>query len=127
VSQTITLREIAWQAIIDSVYEGAANGHRRNYHKLHIYRDGDVRWTEHIDRSDDIIDRAADHFAAIPSVACVGTGPYACNCDYCNEIGDKEEAIREAAANSDLSDLEAAMLAEFERVPTGYFDDEEAK
>jgi hypothetical protein len=146
-SQTTTLRETARQTVIDSVPERAANEHRRNYRKLHVYRDGDVHWTEHINHSDDIIDSGADHFAAIPSVACVGTGSYVCNCDYCNEVyseqdealaaeqgreydkaakyQDDEEAISDAVANSDLSDLEADMLAEFDQIPVGYFSDEE--
>jgi len=141
------MRETARQAVIDAVNEAAAWGHRRNYHKLHVWRDGDVRWSEYINRTDDTIDRGADHFAAVPSVACEGTGSVTCNCDWCNEVysaedearaldedrvyhkdekyKDQEAAIADAVADSDLSDLEAAMLAEFDRIPAGYFNDEE--
>jgi hypothetical protein len=142
-----TLRSTARQAVIKSVSEAAAYDHQRNYHKLHIDRDGDVRWTEHINQSDDIIDSGADHFAAIPSVAVAGTGSICCNCDYCDEVyyaedeqlakdqgrdydrdakyADEGEAIADAVANSDLSGLEADMLAEFDAIPAGYFNDEE--
>lgn len=143
-----TIRATARQAVIDSVPERAALEHARNYHKLHIWRDGAVSWSEHINRSDDIIDSGAKHFAAVPSVACVGTGSYACDCDYCNEIYDADnearaaergeeydkdakysttqEAIDDAVSNSDLSDVEDAMLAEFDEIEVGYFDDEDA-
>ena len=146
-TETTNLRSSARQTVIDSVSERATYEHKRNFHKLHVYRDGDVRWTEHINRSDDIIDSGADHFAAIPSVACVGTGSYTCNCDFRNEVysekdeayaieqgreydkaakyADDDEAIADAVANSDLSDLEADMLAEFDAIPAGYFSDEE--
>ncbi|PWT72773.1 MAG: hypothetical protein C5B60_09135 [Chloroflexi bacterium] len=147
-SQTLsqTLRDTARQAVIDAVSEAAAYSHRRSHHKLHIYRDGEVGWTTHLNQSDDIIDRGAKHFAAVPSVICVGTGSYVCNCDYCNEVysavdealaaeqgrkydksakyADENEAILDAVADSDLSDLEACMLAEFDAIPAGYFQDE---
>jgi hypothetical protein len=141
------LRSAARQSVIDSVSDCAAYGHQRNYHKLHIGRDGYVRWAEHINQSDDIIDSGAERFSAIPSVACAGTGSICCNCDYCDEVyyagdeqlakdqghyydrdakyADEDEAIADAVANSDLSGLEADMLAEFDAIPAGYFNDEE--
>lgn len=145
-----SLRETARQRVIDNVSECAAYQHRHHYHKLHIHRNGDVEWTNHINTTDDFIDRDADHFAPIPSVATVGTGSYACNCEYCNMVyherdeafakendrpydrtekyETQEEAIADAVADSDLSDLEADMLAEFDRrISAGYFDDEEVE
>ena len=136
----MTKREQARQEISDQVADVAAQEHRRNYRKLHIRRDGTADF--------DLIDDKAEHFAAIPSVACVGTGGYACNCDYCNEVycaedearaaedGRKydreakyetqEDAISDAVGDSDLSDLEARMLAALDEIEVGYFDDEEA-
>lgn len=144
---TTKLRAAARQAVIDNVRERATLEHRKNYHKLHVYRDGDVDWTEHINRSDDIIDRDAKHFAPIPSVACVGTGSCACNCDFCDMIYSEvdeafalengreydksskfqtqEDAITDAVAESDLWELEADMLREFNEIPVGYFNDED--
>lgn len=148
-TETTTMRSAARQAVIDAATESATYAHHRNYHKLHVYRDGDVRWTEHIDQSEDIIDRDANHFEAIPSVACIGTGSCDCNCDYCSDVyyaedearaieqgrkydksakyADASEAIADAVANSDLSDLEADMLAAFDAIPAGYFNDDPAQ
>jgi hypothetical protein len=142
------MRSTARQCVIESVTERAGYEHRSNYHKLHIRRDGSVNWLEIINKSDDIIDDQADHFRAVRSVACVGTGSFACNCDFCSEVyhpldetlaieaGRKydraakydsvAEAITEAISNSDLTGIEADMLAEFDAIPAGYFDDEEA-
>ena len=142
-----TLRDTARELVADSVVEAAALDHQRNYHKIHIRRDGTVSFTESINRSDDLIDDGADHFAAIPSVATVGTGSVVCNCDYCNEVYnetdeqlakddgrsyDKDakyathaDAIADAVANSDLGDMESDMLARFDEIPAGYFDDED--
>lgn len=137
-----TLRSIAQQAVIEAVTDRAAYEHMPNYYKLHVYRDGAVGWTEHIDRLSDIIDSHAEHFAAVPSVCCVGTGSYACNCEYCNArisalhsddepipqgcYETRDEAIQAAVADSDLSGLEADMLAQLDAIPLGYFNDEES-
>ena len=145
--QSGSLRSAARQAVIDAVAVRAAHEHQRNFHKLHIYRDGHLRWSEHINQSDDIIDSRADQFGPIPSVACVGTGTHSCNCEYCNEVysatdeayaieqgeeydkstkyADRYEAIADAVANADLSELEADMLAQLDAIEIGYFDDEE--
>ena len=143
----MTLRETARALVTEEVAPRAEYEHKRNYHKLHVNRDGTIGWSECINRSDDLIDSQADHFAPIPSVACVGTGNFACNCDFCNEVYSEDdelnakdrgeeydrsakyesesEAITDAICESDLSDLEADMLADFDRIPIGYFDDEE--
>jgi hypothetical protein len=141
-----TVRFTARQAVIDSVSERASYEHQPHFHKLHIYRDGGVHWTVSINQSDDIIDSGAGHFAAIPSVACVGTGSYACNCEFCNDVysaqdeayvieqgrkydklakyGDHTEAIAAAVGESDLQNLEDDMVAKFDQIPAGYFFDE---
>jgi hypothetical protein len=143
----MTLRETARVLVIEEVAPRAEYEHQRNYHKLHINRDGTIGWSECINKSDDLIDSRADHFAPIPSVACVGTGSFACNCDFCNEVYNEadeqhakdagreydrankyeseSDAIMDAVCESDLSYLEADMLADFDRIPIGYFDDEE--
>ena len=129
---TTTARETARQLVIDSVSEAAHKSHERNYEKLHVHRDGTVSWFESINRSDDLIDSEADGFALIPSVITVGTGGYACNCDYCNDIGKvidgevltAEDAIGNAVGDADLSDMEADMLRNFDEIPVGYFGDE---
>jgi len=143
---TTTLRSEARLKVIDSVAECADYEHRKTYHKLHVYRDGDVRWTQHLSQSDDIIDSGAARFQAVPSVACVGTGSHCCNCDYCDDVyypeaealaieqgrkydkdskyADDDAAIADAVANSDLSDMEADMLEHFDTIPAGYFGDE---
>jgi len=141
-----TLRTTARELIVASVTECAEYDHMRNYRKLHVYRDGSINWSECINKSDDIIDSQAEGFQAVQSVACVGTGSIDCNCDYCNEVYNAEseafahergreydkstkydsqaEAIADAVSNSDLSGLEADMLAEFDSIPVGYFNDE---
>jgi hypothetical protein len=143
-----TLREKARTAVHEEVQKRAELEHSRNYHKLHIRRDGSIHWTESIDRASDIIDDGADHFAAVKSVVCVGTGSCTCNCDYCNDVysADDEQlakdegrtykadekyptehdAIADAIANSDLTEIEQAMLEQFDEIEQGYFDDEQA-
>jgi predicted Mrr-cat superfamily restriction endonuclease len=127
-----TLREQAREAVIAAAPEYSAHEHHRNWHKLHVYRTGKVEWSEHINRSDDFIDREARGFQAIPSVARVGTGSYVCNCDYCGdttgEYEDLDDAISNAVGDSDLVDIERDMLEEFDNpdnIPPGYFADEE--
>ncbi len=80
------LRSIARELAIEQVSAAASKEHEPNYGKLHIYRDGSVRWTEHINQFDHIIDGEAEYLCAIPSVACVGTGSYSCNCEYCEAV-----------------------------------------
>lgn len=121
-----TLRASAREAVSEFAREAAERSHQRNYHKLHVWRDGSVSWTESLNSTDDIIDRGAKHFAAVKSVISVGTGSYLCNCDFCEDKGfdSREEAICAAVDESDLSDLEAEMLKKFDAIPIGYFDDE---
>jgi hypothetical protein len=123
---TSSLRETARQRVIDSVIEAAANEHLQNYLKLHVFRDGEVRWTEFNNRSSDIIDDQAKTFSPVPSVATVGTGSYQCNCGHCNDSGyeSKAAAIDDAVGDSDLFELEQSMLERFDAIPVGYFDDE---
>lgn len=143
---TMTMRETARKNVIDSVTEAATKSHERNYEKLHVLRDGTVSWFESTNKSDDIIDRQADGFAAIPSVGTFGTGGYACNCDYCDEVysavdeqnaiddgreydksakyATQTDAIADAVGNSDLGDIEAEMLRQLDSIEAGYFDDE---
>lgn len=119
------LREAVRQMVIDNVTERAKYEHKRNYHKLHVWRDGSVVWSESIDRASDIIDHQAADFRAVESVACVGTGSYVCNCDYCNADYDTaDDAIEAAVADSDLSAIEEEMLAKLDAIEVGYFDDE---
>ena len=142
-----TLRTTARDLVIEQVSAAATKDHERNYEKLHIRRDGTISWTESIDKYGDIIDSGADHFAAIPSVITVGTGSCSCNCDYCDEVYNADEeanaladgrkydrdnkydsdadAIADAVSNSDLEDMETDMLARFDEIETGYFDDEQ--
>ena len=146
---TETLRIKARQAVIAAVPDAATHQHRPNYHKLLIERDGTANWTEFLNKWEDLIDSDAYGFAAVPSVACVGTGAVVCNCEHCNDVynavdearaieegreydrsekyATAEEAISDAVANSDLDSLEIDMLAEFEAIPLGYFDDEEGE
>jgi hypothetical protein len=144
----MTLREKATQNIVASAPEYAAYEHERNYRKLHVRRDGSVAWSEFIDRHSDLIDEQAQGFAAVPSVATVGTGSCMCNCDYCISVYDaaeeataiedgreykreekwesRAEAVREAVAASDLAGIEEMMLARLDEIPQGYFNDEDA-
>lgn len=47
--------------------------------------------------------------------------------DKSTRYADDEEAIADLVAESDLSNLEADMLAEFDWILLGYFEDEEAE
>jgi hypothetical protein len=142
-----TLRETAKAAILEEVSQAERYSHQRNYQKLHVRRDGTVNWFESINTSDDLIDSQAKGFQAIQSVHTTGTGSYACNCAWCNEVYHPdvealaqeqgraydrsakyetyEEAINAAVCDSDLSGIEEGMLKAFEDIPAGYFDDEE--
>jgi len=125
-NNTATLRQSARELVSASVTEAATKGHEQNYEKLHVYRNGTVQWFESINKTDDVIDRHADHFTAVKSVVTVGTGGYACNCDHCNDTGyeSKADAVADAVS-CDLSDLEQSMLDTFDEIPNGYFDDED--
>jgi hypothetical protein len=121
----VTLRTAARELVIESVIWAAFRQHESNYHKLHIHRDGSISWLTCFNQSDDVIDREAQGFAAVPSVITVGTGSCDCNCDYCTSDYDmRADAIADAVSNSDLSDMENAMLAALDEIPAGYFDDE---
>jgi hypothetical protein len=126
---TETLRDKVRAAIIDEVPERAAREHRRNYHRLHIWRDGTVSWSEYIDQHSDTIDSQADHFCAVKSACLVGTGSYLCNCDYCEDDGFEtvEEAIANAVCDGDNNQIEADMLDALDQIEIGYFDDEDEK
>jgi len=133
---TMTLREQARDFVTDQAGKYAELDHARNYHRLHVRRDGSVAWTEFHDSSSDLIDGQANHFCAIHSVARVGTGSYVCNCDYCgsvvypqnrqDETTDRQlaEAVQMAVDDSDLDSIAAAMLEKFDGIEAGYFDDE---
>jgi hypothetical protein len=127
-SPATTVRDLAKQNVKDSVTEAASKDHERNYEKLHVRRDGTVSWFESINKSDDLIDRQASDFRAVPSVITVGTGSVICNCDHCQDEGYETiaDAIYDAVSNSDLSDIEERMLRELDAIEMGYFDDEEA-
>ena len=127
----MTLRNKARETMTEEEVANAARmSHELNYHTLHIYRNGTMRWHEAHNENDDLIDRDADHFQALPSVIRVGTGTTDCNCHYCDaareEGQDHDEAIRFALSESDLTGLERMMLNEFDLIPIGYFDDEAA-
>lgn len=82
----MTLRETA-QGMIETVArEAAAYAHQQHYHRLHVRRDGSLTWMQALNKSDDLIDDRADHFAAIPSLGVWGTGSYRCNCNYCDTV-----------------------------------------
>lgn len=76
-----------------------------------------------------MIDSGAKGFAAVPSVARVGTGSYLCNCDHCEgpftDTWTQEDAIQQAVEDSDVADVERVMLEAFDKIHIGYFNDEE--
>jgi hypothetical protein len=121
------MREQARELVIEQVPERARLDHCRNWHKLHVHRDGSLNWFETFDRNNDIIDDDAPSFAAIKNICVVGTGSHSCNCDYCNDAGfdSIDDAIHAAVVDSDLSGVEENMLANFDAIEVGYFDDEE--
>lgn len=125
----MSIRETARESVIAEAPARCAYEHKRNYWKLHISRDGEVRWDEYADQHSDIIDRGAKGFAAVPSVARVGTGSCACNCDYCagpfTDTWTQDDAIQQAAEDSDVADVERIMLEAFDKIHVGYFSDEE--
>jgi hypothetical protein len=142
----MSLREIAREAVIGQVQQAERYSHQRNYEKLHVRRDGTVSWFETINESSDLIDDQAETFCAIESVITTGTGSYACNCDWCNEVyhpdleklaqeqgrpydrsskwDTQEDAIEAAVSDSDLTGIEAGMLQRFDAIAEGYFNDE---
>jgi hypothetical protein len=123
---TTTSRQTARAAVLAQVSARMRREHLMQYHKLHVRRDGTVNWFECINKSDDIIDGGANHFAAVPSVCCVGTGSCVCNCLHCDDkdYASQEEAISDAVLDADDSFAEAEMLAALDAIPVGYFDDE---
>jgi hypothetical protein len=142
-----TIRQQVTDAIPEQAAEYERNSHETNYYKLHVYRDGALRWHESINQSDDIIDDDADHFAAIPSLCCTGTGSVSCDCACClnvysaeaeeqakdddreydrdHKYETRQDAIDDAVANSDLSVIETMMTEVLDGIEFGYFDDEE--
>lgn len=127
-TETPTTLRAAIAAQIDLLaVEADKKSHRRNYSKLHVMRDGTVRWGEFINLSDDLIDDRADRFQAIANLCVVGTGSCECNCDYCSDSNYEsiEDAIGDAVCDGDRSMMESDMQAELDRIPAGYFADED--
>ena len=131
-----TLRSTARTAVAAEAHEAATREHRQNYHRLHVRRDGTLHWFSSHNRSEDIIDDQAVRFAPVQSVIVVGMGDLVCNCRWCANVGPEcadhrgdyyetqDEAIADAVCESGTGDIEDQMLAEFARIPAGYFDDE---
>jgi hypothetical protein len=128
-NQIITLRQAVTDQITEYVGQAAIYSHHRNYHKLHINRDGSLSWFEAINKADDLIDRKADHFCAVQSLITVGTGSCKCNCDWCDndEYDTQDDAIADAFADSDITWIEENMIYRLNQLPIGYFDDEEGE
>lgn len=124
-----SIRSVARELVIESVTEVQQKAHQRNYHKLHIYPNGMVNFFESINFRDDLIDRRAKVFRAIPSAITAGTGNYNCNCDYCQDetYETKSEAIADAIANENSSETLEFMLKRFDEIEVGYFEDEEVR
>jgi hypothetical protein len=115
------LRTIARWAVMEEVENAIIKSHERNYEKLHVWRDGSVSWSEYTNQSDDTIDKQAASFAPVPSVACVGTGSIACDCEWCAD-GGKVDLREMDGAEIDM--IEHRMVVEFAEIPVGYFNDE---
>lgn len=130
-TESATLRETARAAVIAEVENAERKAHERNYERLHVWRDGKVSWFESIDRHSDIIDDQAEGFRAVESVCLVGTGSYSCNCDFCEMIGeengypDTAAAVADSISEHGTGDRESDMLAKFDAIEHGYFDDED--
>lgn len=116
-----TLRQIARAAVVDEVGNAIIKSHKRNYEKLHVWRDGSVSWREYTDLQSDTIDQRAVGFAPVPSVACVGAGSIACDCDWCADGGTVDLSEMDGA---EIDMTEHRMVVEFAEIPAGYFDDE---
>lgn len=121
-TQTTTARDTARAAVIAEVGNRITKEHERNFHRLHVWRDGSISWREYINESDDTIDRHAASFQPVPSVALVGTGSCKCNCDWCADGGTIDVTEIDGSA---LDDTETDMLAHFDEIQIGYFNDEE--
>jgi hypothetical protein len=121
-----TLREQAIAAAQEMKYEVACIFHKRNYWKLHIWRDGRITLDESINQSDDLIDSQADHFCPVPSIITIGTGSVPCNCDWCQDEGydSLDEAIADAVSEGGC-DVGVDFDEAIGNIPVGYFDDEE--
>lgn len=123
---TMSTREQARLAVSAEATAAATKMHQRNYHRLHVWRDGTVSWHEAINQSDDIIDREADGFAPVASVALVGTGSMRCNCDFCDceDYVTRDEAVAAAVEEFGNWDIEQMMLEDLDAIVYGYFNDE---
>lgn len=82
----MTIREAIAERIStgDYVSQVARKAHEQNYERLDCHRDGTLSWQEDVTADTRTIDDQAVEFAAIPTLAIVGTGSQGCECDWCN-------------------------------------------
>jgi hypothetical protein len=106
--------------VIQYLRDAAMKQHAENYQRLYVQTDGSLHWAPSLESSGT---------GLCPGEMCiltVGRGADQCSCDYCKNEGPEtlQEAIEEAVELGQLKDLEWRMLAAFDGISNGYFDDE---
>ncbi len=148
-TQSTTLRVAALAAAINyqTLTEALRKSHERNYESLYVGTDGEVYWSESINRSDRQFYRNQPGMVYVERLLIVGTGSCDCNCDYCDEIGKSinvdgkvvseddptfdpaaiitaADAISQAVGDSDVDEYQGQIEEAFAAIQVCYFDDE---
>ena len=138
-----SIRTTALDAALTQVLAAARKSHELNYETLYVGTDGEVYWSESINKSDRQYYRDRPGMVYIESLLQVGTGSWSCNCDHCNMVGQPdgyesdEDAIADAVTAGDNTAYEDIITARMDAdclhdrdtsvsgIPYGYFDDEQ--
>lgn len=115
-----SIRSMVEGKIEENIYQLLTKSHETNYMTWYVESDGTMWWSEEVDQWT----YSARDGKQIPSVARVGTGSIACNCDWCRD----GETMTERDYDGDAVDYAVAEACkQLGGIPHGYFDDESAK
>lgn len=123
---TQIIRQAVESKIEDQLTEALRKQHELNYEKLYVSRDGDLWWSEDVNRDTQLIDREAEGFAGVPYLIQVGTGSCSCNCDWCDGPNAVEDTNDIDFESDEYDEFRRQMLDNLAQIDTGYFRDEEA-
>lgn len=124
-----TMRETVRDTITDHVSAAASRDHELFYERLEVRRDGELRWVTAPNENERTIDERdeSQNAVPVPTLAVVGRGNVACNCEWCSPPeGEPETPSDEIDHETEVLDhIESEMVRHLDQVPVGYFDDEE--
>lgn len=110
------IRDKVRDSIAECIDDALRWSHESNYQRLYVTTDGDLYWSESMDRIE---------YGETPYLANVGTGSVPCNCDDC-QSGDPDWTIDDYQFGAgDYQYAEEEMTRRLDDIEYGYFDDED--